>query len=77
LVLRYLEDDRQRKASYLRDCRSIVRCYLLPGLGADTPVENITIADIDRLRERLLRGESHHTKTAVRRTRPSRRRWCC
>ncbi len=52
--LRYLQDDRQRKASYLKDCRSIVACYLLPAFGETTPVENITTADVDRLRERLL-----------------------
>jgi hypothetical protein len=31
--LRYLEFERQRKAPYLRDCRHVMRCYLVPGLG--------------------------------------------
>jgi integrase len=52
--LRYLEHDRQRKPSYLRDCRSIVRCYLLPALGESTPVEEITTSAVDDLREQLL-----------------------
>ena len=58
--LRYLEHDRQRKASYLRDCRSVVRCCLLPDLGESTPVENITTEDVDALRERLLAGHLAH-----------------
>jgi integrase len=52
--LRYLQHDRQRKQSYLTDCGSVVRCYLLPFLGESTPVGNITTANVDDLRERLL-----------------------
>jgi integrase len=52
--LRFLEHDRQRKPSYLKDCRSVVACYLLPAVGESTPVENITTADVDELRDRLL-----------------------
>jgi integrase len=55
--LRYLEFERQRKAPYLRDCRHVMRCYLVPGLGGSRPVEDITTADVDTLRERLLLGE--------------------
>src|SRR5215218_634162 len=58
--LRYLEHDRQRKPSYLRDCRSVVRCYLLPALGASTPVEEIATKDVDALREQLLTGRLAH-----------------
>src|SRR5688572_18635649 len=58
--LRYLEHDRQRKPSYLRDCQSVVRCYLLPALGESTPVESITTGDVDALRERLLSGQLAH-----------------
>src|SRR5215207_2223969 len=47
--LRYLEHDRQRKPSYLRDCRSVVRCYLLPALGESTAVEAITTGDVEAL----------------------------
>jgi hypothetical protein len=46
--LRFLEQDRQRKPSYLRDCQSVVGCYLLPALGHSTPVEDITTADVER-----------------------------
>jgi integrase len=58
--LRYLEHDRQRKPSYLRDCGSVVRCYLLPEFGESTPVEDITTADVDALRERLLASHLAH-----------------
>jgi integrase len=52
--LRYLEFDRQRKRSYVKDCTSVVRCYLLPAFGESTPVEDISTADIDSFRDRLL-----------------------
>src|SRR5215211_2850063 len=58
--LRYLEVERQRKPSYLRDCRSVVRCYLLPALGASAPVEEIATKDVDALREQLLTGRLAH-----------------
>jgi len=58
--LRYLEYDRQRKRSYITDCGSVVNCYLLPNLGESTPVDAITTADIDALRERLLSGRLAH-----------------
>jgi len=61
--LRYLEHDRQRKPSYLRDCRSVVRCYLLPALGESTAVEAITTGDVEALRERLIAKPLAH-KTA-------------
>ncbi len=61
--LRYLEFDRQRARSTLGDYRRSVNSYLLPELGADTPVARITTAKIDALRERLLaqRGLSHRS----------------
>jgi integrase len=52
--LRYVEHDRQRAASTLRDYRNAVRRYLVPGLGATTPVAAITTEDIDAFRERML-----------------------
>jgi integrase len=64
--LRYLEHDRQRKRSYLRDCRSVVRCYLLPAFGGSTPVEEITTDDVEALRRRLLdRHLAHRTVQKV------------
>ena len=47
--LRYLEHDRQRKTSYLKDCRSIVACYLLPAFGETTAVEDITTQNVNQL----------------------------
>lgn len=52
--LRYVEHDRDRRESTVRDYRNTVRLYLLPHFGADTPVEKITTDDIDAFREGLL-----------------------
>jgi integrase len=62
--LRYVEHERQRSASTLRDYRNTVRCYLLPGLGADTPVAAITTEDIDAFRERML-GEGRLSRRSI------------
>jgi integrase len=60
--MRYLEHDRQRKTSYLRDCRSSINAHLLPVLGASTPVENITTENVDDLRSQMLTaGLAHKT----------------
>src|SRR3954466_14228145 len=52
--LRYVEFDRQRSPSTLRDYRNSVNRYLIPELGADTPLARIDTARIDAMRERLL-----------------------
>ena len=62
--LRYVEHDRQRAASTLRDYRNTVRLYLLPGLGASTPVASITTEDVDALRERML-GEGRLSRRSI------------
>jgi integrase len=62
--LRYVEHDRQRERSTLRDYRNAVRCYLLPGLGAATPVSSITTEDIDAFRERMLE-EGHLSRRSI------------
>jgi hypothetical protein len=54
--LRYVEHDRQRTASTVRDYRNTVRRYLLPGFGASTPVASITTEDIDDFREQMPGG---------------------
>jgi len=64
--LRYVEHDRHRNRSTVNDYRNVIEHDLIPFLGADTPVENITTADVDRLREHLLgRGLSHRTAQKV------------
>ena len=64
--LRYLEHDRQRKRSTIRDARSTVNAHLLPAFGNETPVENITSTDIDAYRDRLLSGKlSHRTAQKI------------
>src|SRR5829696_5526166 len=52
--LRYVEHEKQRAPSTLRDYRNAVECYLTPAFGADTPVEAIRTEDVDAFRERLL-----------------------
>ena len=52
--LRYVEHEKQRAPSTLRDYRNAVECYLKPGLGPDTPLEEITTETVDAFRERLL-----------------------
>ena len=45
--LRWLEQDRDRKPSTVRDYGSVVRAHLLPAFGA-RPIEDITDDDIER-----------------------------
>jgi integrase len=52
--LRYVEHERERAASTLRDYRNTVRSRLVPEFGQDTPLPSITTEDIDAFRERLL-----------------------
>jgi integrase len=58
--LRYLEHDKQRKRSTIRDARSTINAHLLPEFGKDTPVEEITTSSIDAYRDRLLAGKLAH-----------------
>jgi integrase len=51
--LRYVEHDRGRRPSTVRDYRNCANAYLIPAFGR-RPVEAITTADIDRWRERLV-----------------------
>ena len=52
--LRYVEHDKQRAPSTLQDYRNVVRCYLLPTFGEDTPLEKVTTEKIEQYREQLL-----------------------
>jgi integrase len=52
--LRYVEHDRDRRPSTVRDYRNTVKRYLLPHFGADAPIERITTDDVDAYREALL-----------------------
>lgn len=52
--LRYIEHERGRSPSTLRDYAHTVKHRLVPTFGADTPVASITTADIDAVRETLL-----------------------
>ncbi|MEK6271433.1 MAG: tyrosine-type recombinase/integrase [Actinomycetota bacterium] len=52
--LRYIEFEKQRAPSTLRDYCNVVRRRLLPEFGRDTPLSSITTDAIDSYRERLL-----------------------
>jgi integrase len=55
--LRYVEEERARKASTLRDYRSVVNAHFLPAFG-DRPLEQITTETIERwLSARLREGK--------------------
>jgi len=62
--LRYVEHDRQRAASTLRDYRHVVNGVLLPEFGRTTPLEQITTERIDEWRERLL-GEGELARRTI------------
>jgi integrase len=64
--LRYMRDDRQRKPSTVRDATSTITAHLLPHFGASTPVRDITTADIEAYRDKLLsRGLAHRTAQKI------------
>ncbi|HEY7620023.1 MAG TPA: phage integrase SAM-like domain-containing protein, partial [Solirubrobacteraceae bacterium] len=52
--LDYVEHEKARRPSTVRDYRNAVRCYLLPEFGADTLLRAIDTRRIDGYRERLL-----------------------
>ncbi|MBV9167862.1 MAG: site-specific integrase [Solirubrobacterales bacterium] len=64
--LRYVAKDRGRKASTVGDYRSIIRVHLLPEFG-ETPLEDITVSDIEtfqaRLGKRVYRGRPITART--------------
>ncbi|MGZ5334927.1 MAG: tyrosine-type recombinase/integrase [Solirubrobacterales bacterium] len=52
--LRYVEDEKGRRPSTVRDYRNTAKAALLPEFGDDTPLEAITDERIDAYRTRLL-----------------------
>ncbi len=52
--LRYVEHDKARRASTVRDYRHAAEGSLLPEFGAETPLEAITTERIETYRRRLL-----------------------
>lgn len=60
--LHYIEHDRKRSPSTVRDYRSSLRAVLLPHFGKDAPISKITVEDVDRFREnRIAAGKSDAT----------------
>jgi integrase len=57
-----VEHRRKRKATTVRDYRMLVRSKLLPALGADTLVADLTVAHVEAMRDaRLAAGASPRT----------------
>ena len=52
--LRYVEHDRKRRPSTVRDYTNCVRCYLKPAFHEDTPLDRISVADVDAYRARVV-----------------------
>jgi integrase len=52
--LHYVEHEKARRPSTVRDYRNALRCYLLPEFGKDTLLRTIDTRSIDTYRERLL-----------------------
>jgi integrase len=65
--LRYLRDDKGRKPSTIHSYTMAINKYLLPHFGQATPVEHITTAQAEALRDRMLSETSRRTvqKTMV------------
>ena len=61
--MRFIEEDRARKPSTLKDYRSVLGAYLLPAFG-DRPVEAIGPEDIEQWR-RSLTGLSNRSKNKL------------
>jgi integrase len=62
--LTWLEVDRERKPSTLRDYRSIVRTHLLPAFG-DVAIEDLSPAQIERWRRELAPALANRTKIKI------------
>jgi hypothetical protein len=61
--MRFIEQDRERKPSTLKDYRSVLNAYLLPAF-ADRPIEAIDPRDIERWRAALT-GLSNRSKNKL------------
>jgi integrase len=53
--LDYVEHDRKRRPSTVRDYRNTANAYLLPAFGEATAVDKITTDDVESYRRRLVR----------------------
>jgi integrase len=65
--LRYIGEDRVRKASTVEDYRSIIRVHLLPAFG-DSALESITVGDVEAFQARLAK-RVHNGRPITPRTR--------
>lgn len=63
--IRWLRDEKQRKPSTITDYESVIKCHLVPFFGATNPVEDITTADVEDLKDHLLGQMSHRTAQKV------------
>jgi integrase len=52
--MRYVEFDRKRRPSTIRDYRREIEKRLIPAFGEDTPLSQVTTAEIEAFREQML-----------------------
>lgn len=60
--LRYVQHDRQRRASTVADYRGVIEGYLLPRFG-DVPLEAVTVENVDRYRAELVAEQRLSART--------------
>ncbi|MBA2298441.1 MAG: site-specific integrase, partial [Actinobacteria bacterium] len=61
--LRYIEFDRKRRVSTVREYQQVVHAHLIPEFGEDTPLCELTTARIEKYRERLVAEERLSART--------------
>lgn len=61
--LDYIEHDRKRRPSTLRDYIGTARNLLVPAFGASTAIEDITTLDVDKFRAEMVKGGKHTPRT--------------
>ena len=54
--LEYVEQDRKRRPSTVRDYRTTARHMLIPAFGESTPAEDVTTQDVEAYRRRLVKA---------------------
>jgi Phage integrase, N-terminal SAM-like domain len=63
LWLDYIENDRKRRVSTVRDYRNTVNAMLKPAFGESTLIEDITTVDVDAYRSRLVKDGKLSART--------------
>ncbi len=61
--MRYVEFDRKRRPSTIRDYRREIEKRLIPAFGEDTPLSQITTAEIEAFREQMVEEDVLSART--------------